>query len=147
MQLSGKTMRSAELWLMSRSCQSATFSMPTSGVAAQHPRAARHALAEDRVALVGHGRRALLALAERLLGLAHLGALQVADLDGELLDAGADDGQGAEERGVPVALHDLVADGLDAEAELRADELLDARVDVVVGAHGAADLADGGRSP
>ena len=27
--LSGRTMRSAELWLMSRSCQRATFSMPT----------------------------------------------------------------------------------------------------------------------
>ena len=113
-------------------------------VAAQHAGAAGHALAEDRVALVGHGRGPLLALAERLLGLAHLGALQVAHLGGELLDAGADDGDGGEERGVAVALHDLVADGLAADVELLADEVLDAGVDVVVGADGAADLADRG---
>ena len=30
--LSGSTTRSAELWLMSRSCHSATFSMPTSAL-------------------------------------------------------------------------------------------------------------------
>ncbi len=43
-----------------------------------------------------------------------------------------------------VALHDLVADRLVGEAELGADQLFDARVDVGVGADGAADLADGG---
>ena len=43
-----------------------------------------------------------------------------------------------------VALHDLVGDGLEAQAELGADQLLDPRIDVVVGAHGAAQLADGG---
>jgi len=45
---------------------------------------------------------------------------------------------------VPVALHDLVRDRLVADAELLADELLDARVDVVVGADRAAQLADRG---
>ena len=48
----------------------------------------------------------------------------------------------AEEAGVAVALHHLAADGLAADAELLADQLLHARVDVVVGAHRAADLAD-----
>ena len=43
-----------------------------------------------------------------------------------------------------VALHDLVGDRLEVEAELGADQLLDARVDVVVGAYGAAQLADRG---
>jgi hypothetical protein len=37
---------------------------------------------------VRHRRGALLALAERLLGLAHLGALEVADLQADLLDGG-----------------------------------------------------------
>ena len=114
------------------------------GVAAQHAGAARQALGEDRVALVRHRRGALLALAERLFGLAHLGALQVAHLYGELLERRADDGQGRQKSGVAVALHDLVGDGLAAQAELGADQLLDPGVDVVVGADGAAQLADRG---
>jgi len=40
----------------------------------------------DRVALVRHGRRTLLALAKRLLDFAELGLLQPADLEGELLE-------------------------------------------------------------
>ena len=46
---------------MSRSCQSATFSMPDLRVAAQHAREAAEPLGEDRVALVRHRRGALLA--------------------------------------------------------------------------------------
>ena len=57
------------------------------GVAAQDAREPADALADDRVALVRHRARALLALAERLLDLAHLGALQVADLGREALQA------------------------------------------------------------
>ena len=45
---------------------------------------------------------------------------------------------------MPVALDHLVADRFAAEVQLLADQVLDARVDVVVGAHGAADLADRG---
>ena len=44
---------------------------------------------DDRVALVRHRARALLAGAERLLDLAHLGALEVADLGREALQPGA----------------------------------------------------------
>ena len=65
------------------------------GVAAQHAREARDALADDRVALVGHRARALLARAERLLDLAHLRALQVPDLGREALEAGARERDGA----------------------------------------------------
>ena len=57
------------------------------GVAPQQASDAGDPLGDDRVALVGHRRRALLARAERLLDLAHLGALQVADLGGEALQA------------------------------------------------------------
>ncbi len=46
---------------MSRSCHRATSSRPAAEVAAQHPGQAAQALGEDRVALVGHGRAALLA--------------------------------------------------------------------------------------
>src|SRR5581483_6545630 len=65
------------------------------------------ALRHDRVALVGHRRRALLALPERLLHLGHLGARQVADLEGEGVERGGDDGERAQELGMPVALQDL----------------------------------------
>ena len=71
---SGSTTRSTELWEMSRSCQSATSSRPADEVAAQHPGQAAQPLGQDRVALVGHGRAALLARLERLLDLADLAA-------------------------------------------------------------------------
>ena len=56
-------------------------------VRAHEPREAGHLLAAHRVPLVRHGRGALLARAERLLHLAHLGLLQAADLGRELLEA------------------------------------------------------------
>ena len=74
---------------MSRSCHSATFSSAGLRVAAQHAREAGDLLGLDRVALVRHRRGALLPRAERLLHLAHLGALQVADLRRQALQAGA----------------------------------------------------------
>ena len=46
--------------------------------------------ADDGVLLVGHGAGALLALAEALLHLVHVGALEVADLHGHLLEGGAE---------------------------------------------------------
>ena len=54
---------------MSRSCQRATFSSPTSARAAHDARETADALGDDRVPLVRHRGRALLALAERLLHL------------------------------------------------------------------------------
>ena len=103
---------------MSRSCQSATFSIADLGVAAQDPREPADPLADDRVALVRHRARALLALAERLLDLAHLGALEVADLGREALQAGARQRDRAQQLGVAVARDDLGGDRLGREAEL-----------------------------
>ena len=60
-------------------------------VAAQQPGKARDPLGQDRVALVGHRRRALLARPERLLDLADLGVLEVADLGREALQRAAED--------------------------------------------------------
>ena len=78
---SGAIMRSTDECEMSRSCHSATFSSAGAGVAAQQAREAGQVLRQDRVLLVRHRRGALLALAERLLGLADLGALPVAHLE------------------------------------------------------------------
>ena len=88
---------------MSRSCQRAMFSSPGLGVAAQDAGEAGDPLGADRVALVRHRRGALLAGGERLLDLAHLGPLQVADLGREALQAGAGDRDPRGEHGVAVA--------------------------------------------
>ena len=134
---------------MSRSCQSAWFSMRGRGVAAHHAREAGDVLEAPGVALVRHRRGALLARAELLLDLAHLGARQVAELDGDLLEARGDQRERVDERGVAVALHDLGGRRLEADAEPRAHRLLHRGRQVREGADGARDLADrrlGGRA-
>jgi len=83
--------RSTDEWLMSRSCQSATFSN-----AARHGRTSRgeptHVLAADRVALVRHGLEPFWPSAT-LLDLQDLGALERPNLHRDLLERGADDGE------------------------------------------------------
>ena len=74
---------------------------------------------DDRVALVGHRARALLAGAERLLDLAHLGALEVADLGGEALEPGAGERDRRQHLGVAVARDDLRRDRLGAPGRSR----------------------------
>ena len=92
---------------MSRSCHSATSSSAGLSVAPQHAREPGDLLALDRVALVRHRARTLLAGAERLARLADLGALQMPDLGREPLQAGAREGDRLRELGVAVARHDL----------------------------------------
>ena len=89
---------------MSRSCHSAT----SSSAACRLPRSTAREPAEllrlHRVPLVRHRARALLlALAERLLDLAHLGALQVPDLERERLDRRAERRARVHHLGVAVA--------------------------------------------
>ena len=81
-------------------------------VAAQDARQAGDPLGQDRVALVGHRRGALLARAERLLDLAHLGPLQVADLGREALQARRRRSRSASQHRVAVARDDLGRDVL-----------------------------------
>ena len=100
-------------------------------------------LGEDRVALVGHGRRPLLPLAEQLLRLQHLGPLQVADLHGDPLHGGGDDGEGAEILGMAVTGDDLGRDRLRFQPHFGADVLFHERIDVGKGADRAGDGAGG----
>ena len=93
--------------------------------------------------LCGIAERALLADRERLLGLAHLAALQVADLDREAVEAAGEHGERREQGRVAIARDDLRGGGLDVEAEALERDRLDARVDVPVRADGAGELADG----
>ena len=140
---SGRATRSAPECEMSRSCQRATFSSARLRVAAQQPRDAGDPLGDDRVALVRHRRRALLlARAERLLDLAHLGALEVADLGGEALEARAGERDRLEQLGVAVARDDLGRDRLGAQVEPREHAPLEVRRRRRVGADRAGDRAD-----
>jgi hypothetical protein len=86
---------------------------------------------------------ALLAGREEFLGLADLGALQVANLGGQALDAGGDDAQRGEIGGVAVARDHLGRDRLGAQPQAAGDMGFDRRVDVGEGANGAGDGAGG----
>ena len=95
---------------------------------ADDTREAADPLRDDRVALVRHRRRALLALAERLLHLAHLGAGEVADLGREPVERRGDERERGEELGVPVARDDLRRDRLRLETEALAGDPLELRI-------------------
>ena len=111
-------------------------------VAAKQPREADDLLAADRIALVRHRRRALLPLGERLLDLADLGLLQAADLERELLERRAGDGQRRQQLGVPIALNHLRRDRRRLEPEPPADVGFDRRRQVRERADRARQLAD-----
>ena len=104
---SGRTIRSTELWEMSRSCHSATSSSPaTSSRGAPGPgRTSRSAVIGFR--LCGIDDEPFWPARERLLDLADLGALQVADLGRDRLDRRADRRTGVEVLGVAVPRDDL----------------------------------------
>ena len=113
------------------------------GVAAQHARETGDLLALDRVALVRHRRGALLAGAKRLLDLAHLGALQMAQLGGEALEAGAGERDRAQQLGVAVARNDLRGDVLAREPEAGEHARLELGAGGRVGADRARQRPDG----
>src|SRR4051795_6712287 len=112
-------------------------------VPAQHAREAADALAHDRVALVRHRARALLlSRAERLLGLAHLGALEVADLGREALQPRAREGDRLQQRRVAVAGAARGRARLRGEPEPGQHARLEVGVGRRVRADGAAERAD-----
>ncbi len=122
---------------MSRSCHSVTFSSAgTTALRTMRARPVRFSVSTG-LRLCGIEELPFWPFGEELLGLAHFGALQVADLGGEVLDRGGDDGEGREEGGMPVARNDLGGDRLDRQPELGGDVFLDPRIDVGEGADGA----------
>jgi hypothetical protein len=110
-------------------------------VAANDAGLAAETLGDDGVALVRHGRRALLPGREILFSLEHLGPLVVTHLKRDLLDGAREQREGRHELRVAITLNDLRRDGSETQTEQRYSDLLDLRVDVGVGAHGARDLA------
>ena len=111
-------------------------------VASQDPGKARDALAGDRILLVWHRRRALLALAKRLLGLADLAALQVPELGRKAVEGRAGDSDRGEKLGMAIARDNLGRCGLDVEAKQCEHALLHEWVDVAVGTNGTRQLAN-----
>src|SRR4029078_85282 len=110
-------------------------------VAAQESSETGDPLGEDRVALVGQRARALLPALERLLYLADLGVLQVADLRRDALQAPTEDRDRRQQRRMAVALHDLGAHRVHVQAERREPVGFDVRVEVAVRADRPGDLA------
>ena len=86
---SGRTIRSALECVMSRSCQSATFSSPTWALPRRTRARPQMRSQTTGLRLCGIALEPFWPLPERLLDLAHLGALQVADLGREALQPGA----------------------------------------------------------
>src|SRR5262249_47299570 len=101
-------------------------------VGAEHPRQSAQLLGPPGIALVRHRARALLgAGTEGLLDLANLGALEMADLEGEALHGRADGRARVQELCVAVAGEDLPRRGR-RQPQPFADERLDLRIDVRV---------------
>src|SRR5688572_33231092 len=90
-------------------------------VAAEQTRQAGNLLADDRVALVRHRRGAFLAFAERLLYFSNLRFLQTANLQRELFERRAGNGNCRQQLGVTIALNDLRRDQGRLEAKLATD--------------------------
>ena len=97
---------------------------------------------DDRVALVRHRRRAFLSFAERLFDLTDLGASEVADLDGELVERRRAHGERREQLRVSVALDDLRRRRRRLQPKAFARDPLDLGVDRRVLADGSGELAD-----
>src|SRR5690606_14507059 len=111
-------------------------------VGADYAREAADLLADDGVPFVRHRRGTFLPGGEGFLRFANFGALEVADLGGDLF---AERG-GQRERGyigrVAIARDDLAGDGRGLETEALADHGFGFRADVAEGSDGARDFAD-----
>ena len=104
---------------MSRSCHSATFSSPTWALPRRTRARPQMRSQTTGLRLCGIALEPFWPLPERLLDLAHLGALQVADLGREALQAGAGQRDRGQQLGVAVARDDLRGDRLGVQPELR----------------------------
>jgi hypothetical protein len=83
---------------------------------------------------VRHRRGALLLFAEVLLRLTDLGALEVADFDGNLVESASDDGESADVGSMAIALDNLRGNRGGLETKAFADALFVLRLEVPEGA-------------
>src|ERR1700743_3008797 len=92
-------------------------------VGAHHAGEAADLLSRNRIAFMRHGGGALLLFRKELFGFAHFSTLQVANLDGDLVERCRDDGERGDVVRMAVALDDLRGHGRGLEAKLFADAL------------------------
>ena len=114
---------------MSRSCQSGTFSRPTSAAARTTRARPEMRSATFGLRLCGIADEPFMPGGERLLDLAHLGAREVADLGREAVERGRAQGERREQLGVPVARDHLGRDRIGLEPEALAGDPLDLGVE------------------
>ena len=114
---------------MSRSCQSATFSRPTTAAARTTRASPQMRSATFGFRLCGIADEPFMPGCERLLDLAHLGARQVPDLGREPVERGGADRERAEQLRVAIARDHLGRDRIGLEPEPLAGDALDLRVD------------------
>ena len=127
---------------MSRSCQSATFSSPTSALARTTRASPQIRSATTGFFLCGIADEPFCPWPKRLLDLGDLGPGEVPDLERELLERSRADGQRGQQLSVPVALDDLRRGRRRLEPELLAGQALHLGVGRRVRADGARELAD-----
>src|SRR5437762_6659211 len=96
-------------------------------VCANQPREPADLLASNWIALVRHGRRALLTLSERLLDLADFGFLKPTNLERAFLQRCRCNRERRQKLGVTIALNDLRRDRLGLQPEAVADIGFDCR--------------------
>ena len=113
------------------------------GVTSQQPCQPGHLLAGDRVPLVRHGRRPLLALDEWFLDFTYLSPLQVADLGRELIQGGPDQSKRQQKFGVPIPGNNLARDRCRREPEPSTDVLFHERRQMSEGPDGAREFTIG----
>ena len=137
--------RSTDECEMSRSCQSAMFSI--AAIALPRSSRARPQICSQPIGLrlCGIADEPFWPLRERLLDLADFGLLQPANLERELLERRAGDGQRRHQLRVPIALDDLRRHRRRLQPEPAADVGLDRRRQVGEGADRARNLADARR--
>src|SRR2546423_2979351 len=99
-------------------------------VRANQPRHSAKTLRKNRVTLVRHGARTLLALLEFFLRFANFRALPMSNLQREFFQRRSDHCQRAKILSVRITLNDLRRDGSRAQAELRANLLFDRRIEM-----------------
>ncbi len=92
---------------------------------------------------MGHGRAAFLSLGEAFFDLQNIGALQVANLCGEAIERGANQGEDLHVIGMAIAGDHLGARRVGSEAKNLAGEFFHLWICIGVGAHRSAHLAYG----
>ena len=98
-----------------------------------------HAFHRDGVALMGHGRRTLLTLLERLFRLDDIGLLQQAHLHGNRLQRRGNDSESAHHLGVAVARDNLRGQRIGRQAQMLANILFNEGVDAGIRTHRTGD--------